>query len=84
MHDVDLSQLLFQTSCCKAIRNIISRSRELNAEFLNLDIENLLHQVLEKHPSAEESVKAALRDLGLKVELKEQWTGGAVKQDDEA
>lgn len=73
--------LLLQTACCNAIRNIVSRSREFNAQFIELDVERLLHEVRAKHPKTEDSVKAALRDLGLKVELKEQWKGGAVKQE---
>eukprot|EP00094_Tigriopus_californicus_P011390 TCALIF_10995-PA protein Name:"Similar to Armc6 Armadillo repeat-containing protein 6 (Mus musculus)" AED:0.06 eAED:0.06 QI:0/0.8/0.66/0.83/0.6/0.66/6/268/445 len=68
-------------SCCNAIRNIVSRSRELTAEFVELDIEDLLNKIRRLHPSAEDAVKAALRDLGLKVDLKEIWTGGAVKNE---
>ena len=66
-------------AACSAIRNIVSRARELTADFVELDVEALLHGVQAKHPQkCEDAVKAALRDLGLKVNLKEQWTGGAV------
>ena len=27
------------------------------------------------HPKSSDSIKSALRDLGLKVHLKEEWTG---------
>jgi hypothetical protein len=32
-------------------------------------------QVLSRHPGTSDGVKAALRDLGLKVHLKEEWKG---------
>ena len=38
----------------------------------------MLNSVRKTHPKSEESVKAALRDLGLKVEMKEQWKGTGV------
>jgi len=59
-----------------AIRNIVSRKKELNQEFIDLNIEDLLNAAVEKHGEAvEENIKDALRDLGLKVHLTERWTG---------
>lgn len=62
-------------SCAEAIRNIVSRSRHYCAEFEKADVETILNEVASKHPEAEDSVKAALRDLNLKVQLKEEWKG---------
>lgn len=64
------------------MRNIVSRSPELREPLVRLDIEDLLQQMLAMHSTATDvgdSVKAALRDLGLKVHLKEEWTGSALK-----
>lgn len=62
-----------------AMRNIVSRSPELREPLVRLGIEELLHQMLAMHNSGSsnvsDSVKAAQRDLGLKVHLKEEWTG---------
>ena len=69
---------LFQIACCNAVRNIVSRSKHLSADFILLDIEELLNDVRKAHPQSDASVKAALRDLGLKVDLKEQWKGTGV------
>jgi len=68
------------TACCNAIRNIVSRSKHLSEKFVPLGVESLLNQVLRTHsglagPTA--AAKAALRDLDLKVHLKEEWTGSA-------
>lgn len=60
-----------------AIRNMSVRNRRESQEFIVCGIEELLNNALknysEQHLQAD--IKAALRDLGLKVELKEQWTG---------
>ena len=69
---------LFQIACCNAIRNIVSRSKHFSADFIALDVEEFLNSVRKTHPQSAESVKAALRDLGLKVELKEEWKGTGV------
>ena len=72
-----------QSACANAIRNIVSRSKELVPEFIALDVEPLLNDILEKHPQSSYACKRALTDLDLHVVLEEKWTGGAVKQDDE-
>ena len=41
-----------------------------------MDAETLLNAARQKHPTIDDSIKAALRDLELKVELVERWTGG--------
>lgn len=59
-----------------AMRNVVSRSPELREPLVSLGVEDLLQETLKMHPGAAgDSVKAALRDLGLKVHLKEEWTG---------
>lgn len=56
-----------------AIRNIVSRSKHLAEPFIEL--EGLLNEAIKMHPKSSDSIKSALRDLGLKVHLKEEWTG---------
>ena len=41
-----------------------------------MDVETLLNEAIEMHPKSSDNIKSALRDLGLKVHLKEEWTGG--------
>ena len=69
---------LFKIACCHAIRNIVSRSREYSSDFIELDVEELLNLVLKTYPESDANVRAALRDLGLKVNLKEEWKGTGV------
>ncbi|XP_060822387.1 armadillo repeat-containing protein 6 homolog [Bombus pascuorum] len=62
-----------------AIRNMSVRNKAECSEFITHGIEDVLTSALKLHGSKIESdVKAALRDLGLKVELKERWTGKGV------
>lgn len=59
-----------------AIRNIVSRRKDLVGVILETGVEELLQNALkrtEKAPTNE--IHAALRDLGCKVHLQEQWTG---------
>lgn len=59
-----------------AVRNMSVRNQTESKEFLTHGIEELLLNAIRKHgKSIEEDVKAALRDLGLKVKLKERWVG---------
>ena len=67
--------MLFQKQACMAIRNLVARTREYCTEFVNLGVEALLQRTLSKHAECADEAKAALRDLGLNVELKERWTG---------
>lgn len=59
----------------RAIRNMVSRSRYQNETFLELGVEEVLQNNLNKFKDIEYDIKAALRDLGCKVNLKEEWTG---------
>lgn len=59
-----------------AIRNMSVRNKSECKEFIAYGVEDVLGKAIQMHGSKMESdVKAALRDLGLKVELKEEWTG---------
>lgn len=68
-----------QRNAAWAIRNMVSRSREQCESFLSYGVEDYLNQAMTDHPSVLQDVKAALRDLGCKVNLKEEWTGTAEK-----
>ena len=65
-----------QVAAINAMRNIVSRSKHLVEAFVTLDVEELLNETGSIHGNdAQDNVKAALRDMGLKVHLKEEWTG---------
>lgn len=64
------------SAATSAIRNIVSRSKHLVEAFIDMDVETLLNEAIEMHPKSSDNIKSALRDLGLKVHLKEEWTGG--------
>ncbi|XP_072379419.1 armadillo repeat-containing protein 6 homolog [Diabrotica undecimpunctata] len=59
----------------RAIRNMVSRSRDQNRTFIDLGIEEILQADLKKFEDIDYDIKAALRDLGCNVKLKEEWTG---------
>lgn len=62
-----------------AIRNMVSRSREQCESWLALGVEEVLQNARMNHPSMNQDVKSALRDLGAKVHLQEEWKGTAEK-----
>nr|CAH7719280.1 unnamed protein product [Callosobruchus chinensis] len=64
-----------QKSGSWSIRNMVSRCRDQSPTFLELGAEELLHENLKKYKDIEYDIKAALRDLGCNVQLKEEWTG---------
>lgn len=64
-----------QKHACMALRNIVSRSKELSECILSLGVESLLNEAMSSHKEIEDEAKAALRDLGCKVELRELWKG---------
>ncbi|XP_034478204.1 armadillo repeat-containing protein 6 homolog [Drosophila innubila] len=63
-----------------AIRNMVSRSRDQCDTWLSFGVEDLLNEAMAEHPSVAQDIKAALRDLGCKVQLREEWTGTAEKK----
>lgn len=59
-----------------AMRNSISRNRNLGSKLLELRVEEILRKILNQNdPQCYDEVKSVLRDLGCQVELKELWTG---------
>ncbi|XP_012528003.1 armadillo repeat-containing protein 6 homolog [Monomorium pharaonis] len=67
-----------------AIRNMSVRNKSESKEFLMYGVEEILRDAVRLHgPKLEDNVKAALRDLGLKVDLKERWTGKGVSLSNE-
>ncbi|KAK9872349.1 hypothetical protein WA026_017808 [Henosepilachna vigintioctopunctata] len=58
-----------------AIRNMVSRSKYQCSHFIELGVEEILVEALKTFKECEYDIKAALRDLGCEVELKEEWTG---------
>ncbi|XP_038077647.1 armadillo repeat-containing protein 6-like [Patiria miniata] len=61
-----------QKQACMALRNLVARSREQCQSILALGAEPLIRKAL---ACCEDEAKAALRDLGCEVELKELWKG---------
>lgn len=53
---------------------MVSRSRHQCDAFISFGIEDVLNEALAAHPSVEHDIKSALRDLGCKLVLKEEWT----------
>lgn len=62
-----------------AIRNMVSRSRDQCDSWLSLGAEEVLNTARKLHATVEQDAKAALRDLGAKVHLQEEWKGTAEK-----
>lgn len=57
------------------MRNLVSHISDLSKQFLEMGAEALITQALRTHQDCDDVGKAALRDLGCKVELRELWTG---------
>ncbi|XP_060536348.1 armadillo repeat-containing protein 6 homolog [Cylas formicarius] len=72
---VHSDQKQVQKTASWAIRNMVSRSRYQTKKFLDLGVEDILQEDLKKFRDIEYDIKASLRDLGCKVQLKEEWTG---------
>ncbi|XP_042527119.1 armadillo repeat-containing protein 6 [Dipodomys spectabilis] len=64
-----------QKQACMLIRNLVSRSPAFSKPLLEQGAEALIAQARAAHPDCEDVAKAALRDLGCRVELQELWTG---------
>ncbi|XP_077894027.1 armadillo repeat-containing protein 6 isoform X2 [Ictidomys tridecemlineatus] len=64
-----------QKQACMLIRNLVARSQDFSKPILDLGAEALISQARAAHRDCEDVAKAALRDLGCRVELKELWTG---------
>lgn len=66
---------LVQRNAAWAIRNMVSRCREQCETFISHDAESVLNLAMKNHPTIAQDIKSALRDLGCKVHLNEEWTG---------
>lgn len=64
-----------QKQACMLLRNLVSRMDNYCQPILEMGAEPLITQALRTHQDMDDVGKAALRDLGCKVELKELWTG---------
>ncbi|XP_074507156.1 armadillo repeat-containing protein 6 [Sebastes fasciatus] len=64
-----------QKQACMMMRNLVSHISDLSKQFLEMGAEALITQALRTHQDCDDVGKAALRDLGCKVELRELWTG---------
>lgn len=61
---------------CMAVRNMVSRLPENKQVFVEYGVEAVIHSALRNHgEEVKDIAHAALRDLNLKVDLKEQWRG---------
>ncbi|XP_058478823.1 armadillo repeat-containing protein 6 [Solea solea] len=64
-----------QKQACMLLRNLVSRTREYSQLILEMGAEALITQAHNTHRDSDDVFKAALRDLGCQVELRELWTG---------
>ncbi|XP_068427802.1 armadillo repeat-containing protein 6 [Clinocottus analis] len=64
-----------QKQACMVMRNLVGRMSELSKPILEMGVEDLIIQALKTHKECGDVGKAALRDLGCEVELRELWTG---------
>lgn len=76
IHEKDIT---VQRNGAWAVRNMVSRSREQCDTWLNLGVEEVLQNARMNHPFVDQDARSALRDLGAKVHLKEEWKGTAEK-----
>ncbi|XP_056368567.1 armadillo repeat-containing protein 6 isoform X6 [Oenanthe melanoleuca] len=68
-------EVAVQKQACMLIRNLVSRSRDLSQPILAMGAEPLISEARAAHRDCDDVARAALRDLGCKVELRELWTG---------
>ncbi|XP_005920536.1 armadillo repeat-containing protein 6 [Haplochromis burtoni] len=64
-----------QKQGCMVLRNLVARMRNFSQPILEMGAETLIAQALQNHQDCGDVGKAALRDLGCQVELRELWTG---------
>jgi hypothetical protein len=73
---------MLQVAAVNAMRNVVSRNKALTATFVEKGVEDLFQQAMSSHSnetSVSDAVKAALRDMDLKVHLKCEWNGTGVQ-----
>uniref|UniRef100_A0A8C7ZS01 Armadillo repeat containing 6 n=1 Tax=Oryzias sinensis TaxID=183150 RepID=A0A8C7ZS01_9TELE len=64
-----------QKQACMLLRNLVAHMQNYCQPILDMGAETLIGKAVQKHPDCDDVGKAALRDLGCKVELRELWTG---------
>ncbi|XP_017277630.1 armadillo repeat-containing protein 6 [Kryptolebias marmoratus] len=64
-----------QKQGCMLLRNLVARMRNYSQLILEMGAEALIAQAVQTHQDCGDVGKAALRDLGCQVELRELWTG---------
>lgn len=64
-----------QKQSCMLLRNLVSRTQDFNQMILEMGAEALIGQALASHRDCGDVARAALRDLGCQIELRELWTG---------
>lgn len=64
-----------QKQACMVIRNLVSRSQDFCQPILEMGAESLIQKARKAHEDCDDIAKAALRDLGCNVDLRELWTG---------
>uniref|UniRef100_A0A8B9H8T5 Armadillo repeat containing 6 n=1 Tax=Astyanax mexicanus TaxID=7994 RepID=A0A8B9H8T5_ASTMX len=67
--------LVTQKQSCMLLRNLVARTRDFSQPILEMGAEALIGQALASHRDCGDVGRAALRDLGCQVELRELWTG---------
>ncbi|XP_077471643.1 armadillo repeat-containing protein 6 [Stigmatopora argus] len=64
-----------QKQACMLLRNLVSHQPNYSQLILEMGVEALILHALKTHQDCGDIAKAALRDLGCNVELRELWTG---------
>ncbi|KAM8961028.1 armadillo repeat-containing protein 6 [Pelodytes ibericus] len=64
-----------QKQACMVIRNLVSRTQDFCQPILEMGAESLILKARSTNQDCDDVAKAALRDLGCKVDLRELWTG---------
>ncbi|XP_067824609.1 armadillo repeat-containing protein 6 isoform X2 [Heptranchias perlo] len=64
-----------EKQACMLLRNLVARNPDFIQLILEMGAELLILRAKTTHRDCEDLAKAALRDLGCKVELHELWTG---------
>ncbi|XP_051253512.1 armadillo repeat-containing protein 6 [Dicentrarchus labrax] len=64
-----------QKQACMVMRNLVARTQSYSQTILEMGAEALIAQAIKTHQDCGDVGKAALRDLGCQVELRELWTG---------
>jgi len=70
------AELGVQKQGCLALRNMVARYKDAKDPILNAGAEPIIRAAMVTHLSCIDHAKAALRDLGCHVELREEWKGG--------